>query len=151
MSQPLLYLSDYFESNRQEYYDQLLAVSQHGTWEAWLGFFLDGVDQQAQESTARLRRIWELRLEYAEKIVLERTRETLAKAVDFLIGQPIVTVLQLQEGIQLNNYVTAQRTINRLIELGILQQLGRRSRNRLFVADEILQAVAEDPKQSHII
>ena len=57
------------------------------------------------------------------------------------MGQPIISVSQLQDGIGLNNFVTAQRYIDRLIELGILRQLGGRSRNRLFVADEILKGI----------
>ena len=141
LPQPLLYLSAYFEANRQAYYDHLLAVSQKGSWGNWLGFFLDGVDQQAQEATTRLQRLWNLRLKYAEKFAEERTRETLAQAVDFLIGQPIVTVSQFQEGIGLNNFVTAQRYVDRLIDLGILRQLEGRARNRLFVADEIMEAL----------
>ena len=141
LPQPLLYLSAYFEVHRQEYYDHLLSVSQKGTWEAWLEFFLKGVDQQAKESTARLRRLGDIRLKFEEIISLERTRKTLAQALDFLIGQPIITVSQLQDGIGLNNFVTAQRYVDRLIDLGILRQLGERSRNRLFVAGEILKGI----------
>jgi hypothetical protein len=66
------------------------------------------------------------------------------KAIDFLIGQPVVSVSQLQEGIQLNNFVTAQRYIDRLVDLDILHQHGNQARNRLFVADEILQAIESD-------
>ena len=141
LPQPLLYLSAFFETHRQEYYDQLLSVSQKGTWEAWLGFFLKGVDQQAKESTALLQKLSDIRLEFGKIISRERTRKTLAQAVDFLIGQPILSVSQLQEGIGLNNFVTAQRYVDRLIELGILRQMGGRSRNRLFVADEILTGI----------
>ena len=141
LPQPLLYLSAYFEINRQEYYDQLLAVSHKGTWETWLGFFLKGVDQQAKESTALLQKLLDIRLDFGKIISRERTRITLAQAVDLLIGQPILSVSQLQDGIGLNNFVTAQRYIDRLIELGILRQLGERSRNRLFVADEILKGI----------
>jgi len=35
---PLLYLSAYLERNRQEYYRRLLAVSQRGEWNEWIGF-----------------------------------------------------------------------------------------------------------------
>jgi len=141
LPQPLLYLSAYFELHRQEYYDQLLSVSQKGTWESWLEFFLKGVDQQAKESTTRLRRLRDIRLKFEEMISQERTRKTLAQAVDFLMSQPIVTVSQLQDGIGLNNFVTAQRYVDRLIELGILRQLGGRARNRLFIADEIFNGI----------
>jgi len=146
LPQPLLYLSAWFEAHRQEYYHRLLSVSQRGEWEAWLGFFLKGVDQQARESIILLQRLGELRLKYAQKIARERTREKLAQAVDFLIGQPIVSVSQLQNGIGLNNYVSAQRYIDRLITLGIVRQPGGRARNRLFVADEILRTIEADSK-----
>ena len=119
----------------------MLSVGQKGTWEAWLEFFLKGVDQQAKESTGLLQKLSDIRLEFGKLISQERTRKTLAHAVDFLIGQPILTVSQLQDGIGLNSFVTAQRCVDRLIELGILRQLGRRSRNRLFVADEILKGI----------
>jgi Fic family protein len=35
LPQPLLNLSAYFERYRQEYYDHLLSVSQHGSWGTW--------------------------------------------------------------------------------------------------------------------
>ncbi|MCH7589678.1 Fic family protein, partial [PVC group bacterium] len=51
---PLLYLSAYFELLRDEYYRQLLRVSTTGDWNAWLRFFLRGVDLQARYSRPSL-------------------------------------------------------------------------------------------------
>jgi Fic family protein len=141
LPQPLLYLSAFFEANRQDYYDLLLSVSQQGAWEDWLIFFLTGVDQQAGEAANRLEQLTALRSKYLEMISGVRTRETISRAIDFLIGQPVITVSQLQAGIELNNFVTAQRYVDRLINLGILRQLEGRARNRLFVADEILAGI----------
>ncbi len=67
LPEPLLYLSAYFEKYRQDYYDKLLAVSQHGAWEDWMGFFLKGVDIQARESQMRLQKLLGLRLKYRKK------------------------------------------------------------------------------------
>jgi Fic family protein len=47
LSQPLLYLSAFFEAHRLDYYDRLLAVSQRGEWENWLLFFLKGISSQS--------------------------------------------------------------------------------------------------------
>ena len=49
---PLLYLSAFFNRHRDEYKDRLLAVSQHGAWEAWIAFFLKGVLRQATEAVS---------------------------------------------------------------------------------------------------
>ena len=50
---PLLYLSAYFESSREDYYAHLLAVTQEGAWERWLAYFLRGVQSRPRtRSTA---------------------------------------------------------------------------------------------------
>jgi Fic family protein len=43
LGRPLLYLSLFLKQNRDAYYDHLQRLRTHGTWEDWLGFFLDGV------------------------------------------------------------------------------------------------------------
>ena len=48
LSQPVLYLSAYFEKHREEYYQRLFAVSQRGCWEDWIKFFLQAVAVQAR-------------------------------------------------------------------------------------------------------
>lgn len=59
---PLLSLSAFFERHRQAYYDLLMAVSERGTWRAWLPFFLRGVAEQAQDAVARGRQLQDLQL-----------------------------------------------------------------------------------------
>jgi len=43
LSQPLLYLSAFFEAHRQEYYDRLQTVRAVVDWTSWIRFFLTGV------------------------------------------------------------------------------------------------------------
>lgn len=61
ISQPLLYLSAFFEANRLDYYDRLLAVSQRGEWKNWLLFFLRGVSSQSLDAITRIGRLGQLR------------------------------------------------------------------------------------------
>ncbi len=44
LSEPLLYLSLYFKTHRQQYYSQLQQVRETGDWETWLDFFFAGRD-----------------------------------------------------------------------------------------------------------
>src|SRR5881392_1482827 len=57
LSEPLLYLSLYFKTHRQRYYDLLQTVRQEGDWETWLRFFLEGVATTAEEASASARQI----------------------------------------------------------------------------------------------
>jgi len=141
LPQPLLYLSAFFEKHRQEYYDGLLTVSQEGAWEAWLDFFLTGIDAQARESITRLHRLEHLLDELYARVEGERMRQPLGELIDYLIGNPITTVRQAQEGLGLTHYLTVQRYVEKLVELGILEQIGQRARNRIYRAPEIMHAI----------
>ncbi|MBM3284260.1 MAG: Fic family protein, partial [Candidatus Aminicenantes bacterium] len=60
LSQPLLYLSLYFKQRRAEYYRLLDLVRSDGDWEAWLDFFLEGVEQTATVAVQTAQRLVKL-------------------------------------------------------------------------------------------
>ncbi len=143
LSQPLLYLSDFIEANRQEYYDRLLAVSQQGEWESWLLFFLDGVHSQAEDASQRIIRLEKLRSTYREQFASDRSRKTLELLVDYLISSPITSISQAQENLNIRSFNAAQRNIEKLEALGIVHEATGNKRNRLYQADEILKILEE--------
>ncbi len=143
LATPLLYLSNYFEANRQEYYDRLLAVSQRGEWEAWLTFFLEGVCSQADDASRRIVRLQDLRATYSKRFANERSRVKLQQMMDYLISTPITSISQAQEATDLGSFTTVQRYIQKLEVLGIVQEVTGQGRNRIYRADEILRALEE--------
>lgn len=143
LSQPLLYLSDFIEANRQEYYDRLLAVSQKGEWESWLLFFLDGVHIQAEDASKRIARLDELRSQYREQFSSDRSRKTLEMLVDYLISSPITSISLVKENLKIRSYNAAQRNIDKLEALGIVREVTGNKRNRLYQADEIMKILEE--------
>ncbi len=142
LPQPLLNLSVYFERYRQEYYDHLLAVSQRGTWEEWLRFFLRGVSTQAQDSVRRLAKLEGLRTKYQVIADHERNPKRMEQALDFLFTRPVLTIRQLENGLG-TTYMGAKRYIEKLVEAGILKEVTGYARNRIFRADEIYKALEE--------
>lgn len=86
---PMFYISAYFERNREEYYDRLLAVSRDEDWTGWIAFFLRSVIEQAKENQAKAQAIREL---YDETIhqVAEITHSQYAiDTVEFIFRRPI--------------------------------------------------------------
>jgi Fic family protein len=53
LREPLLYLSLFFKTHRQEYYELLQRVREQGDWEVWLGFFLTGVKERGKLRSRR--------------------------------------------------------------------------------------------------
>jgi Fic family protein len=140
ISQPLLYLSAFFEAHRLDYYDHLLAVSQHGAWENWLLFFLKAISSQSVDAITRIERLGQLRAAYQERLRNERAAARLLQTLDILFQRPILNTRQLEAALGVP-YRTAQRYIEKLQEIGILREVTGRARNRLYRADEILQAL----------
>ena len=141
LPQPFLHLSVFIEAHRYEYYQHLLAVRQKGNWEAWLSFFLTGIREQSLEAKARVTALASLRENYSQELEKERTAERLMQAVDFIMGQPILSVRQLEIGLDLSNYLSAQRLVAKLENHGILREVTGQARNRIYQAGEILQVI----------
>ena len=139
---PLLYLSPYIEKRRQTYYDLLLQVSRRGDWEAWLHFFLQGVIVQSQDAVQRIRRLQQLRQAFQSRLETSRAAARLLKVVDLLFQQPILQNREVAVALGVN-FPTSQRYIDRLVSLGILREITGHARNRVYQADEILNALDE--------
>ncbi len=142
ISQPMLYLSAFFEAYRLDYYNRLLAISQRGEWENWLLFFLKGISSQSQDAITRIERLKQLRNAYRERLRTERAAARLLQTIDVLFERPILNIRQLEAALGVP-YRTAQRYVERLEEIGILREVTGHARNRIYRADEILEVLEE--------
>lgn len=142
---PVLYLSAFFERHRTDYFDHLLAVGQSGAWEAWIGFFLRGVSDEAVDAVERIRTLLALRNEWNARCQSPRASALLPKLVDALFDNPFVTASSASQrlgiGIQ-----SAQRAIDQLLGHGIISEITGRRRGRIYRADRVLIALDQRPE-----
>ncbi len=139
ISQPLIYLSAFFEAHRLDYYDSLLAISLRGEWENWLLFYLRGVSSQSLDAIRRIESIDALRKDYRERLGKLRASIRLENALDILFERPILNIHQLMVALDVP-FITAQRYVEALVKVGILREVSGKRRNRIYQSDEILQA-----------
>ncbi len=137
---PLLYLSAYFERQREQYYAHLRSVSQRGAWREWILFFLQGVAEQSRDATARAKRLQDLQAEWRSRLTKDRASARALLLVDKLFEAPIVTIPQAQRLLGVP-YLGAQHAVERLVDAGILRQVGDVRHARSFVAEEILNVL----------
>ncbi|MBI4841217.1 MAG: Fic family protein, partial [candidate division NC10 bacterium] len=138
---PLLYLSAFFEATRRDYYDRLLGVTERGEWEAWIGYFLNGVARQGEDALNRAERINKL-LEKWRIAVAGSSSKVPAALVDRLAENPYCTVKRVAERLGVA-YTTAQRAVERLESLSILTQTTDAKRDRVYCATAILKILEE--------
>ncbi len=132
LSQPMLYLSLYFKTHRQEYYNWLQRVRVEGDWEGWLKFFLTGVRETADQSVATAQRILRLFAEDRKKIeALGRVAASVLRVHHDLQARPIVSAPALAKRLELTG-PTVSAALRQLIKLGIVRELTGKQRHRLF-------------------
>ena len=140
LSEPILSVSPWFEARRERYQDALAAVSADGAWDPWIRFFAEGIEQSALDASARMADLLELLAVHRDRIRSAGARGVVLDIADLLVGTPFVTVpfLAAQTG---KTYQAASNAVNRLVELGILQEVEQRG-TRVFRATEVLRITA---------
>lgn len=133
LQRPLLYISHYFKKYRLEYYDRLQAVRESGNWEGWLKFFLRGVYEVAQEAAATARKIVNLKEEHRQLVLntMGRKSGNAIALLESLYFRPIFNVEHAQAITNLS-YPNANRLINDLEDIGLVQEITGQKRNRAF-------------------
>ena len=144
VAHPWLYLSDYLATYRREYMDLLLGVSVRGEWEEWIRFFLAAVAAVAVDALSRVENLLQVRNYYRERVQAQRTAGASFDLIDRLFELPYMTVARVQSLLGIS-HTAAQRHIARLVESAVLEPTPQRSRPQIYVAQGILNAIAEEP------
>lgn len=132
LRQPMLYLSLYFKTHRQYYYELLNTVRLTGDWEAWLDFFADAVIVTATQAVETAQQLLDLSNQDRDKIIgLGRAATSTLQIHRAFMEHPMTTSGWLvgKTGI---TPATVNKALSHLRKLGIVRELTDRKRNRLF-------------------
>lgn len=143
MREPMLYLSLYFKTHRDVYYDLLQRVRKEGDWEAWLEFFMEAVDETAKQAVATARRLVSVADEDRGRIQdIGRAAGSALRAHHALLQRPVISI---NKAIELTgvSHKTAHGALRKLEEMGIARELTGGQRNLLFAYDRYLSIMSE--------
>jgi len=132
LQKPMLYLSLYFKTHRQYYYELLGNVRLTGDWEAWLDFFAEAVIVTATQAVETAQQLLDLSNRDRDKISgLGRATASTLQIHRTLLEHPIATSGWLVEQTGFTP-ATVNKALGHLERLGIVQELTAQKRNRLF-------------------
>lgn len=142
---PLLYLSHYFETHREQYYSALQGVRERGDIDTWFMFFLRAVKAQADDAVKRALRLVRIREEY--RAVAAKERSNLGALVEMIVTNPFVTVRAVESQLGITPQ-GARNLISKAETMGWLTKLGTHGRGGRvhWVAQEIFRIV-ESPME----
>jgi Fic family protein len=118
-TQPIVYLSPYFESKRDQYLQLLKEVSTRNAWVTWLSFFLEAVRIQANDGRDRVERIQRLQQDYHGRAMKVQSKIP-ALVVGFIMQRVIVTVREVAKYANCQ-YHTARAALETLQVMGIVE------------------------------
>lgn len=143
LREPLLYLSLYLKQNRAAYYDLLDGVRRTGDWEAWLTFFLEGVQVTAEGAVSAAEQL--ARMFSADRDRIEQSGRRAGSALrvhEALKSRPILALPEVCRTTGLT-YPTVSSAMELLAKLGITREITGKRRNRLFAYDSYLATLSE--------
>ena len=144
LDQPLLYLSVAFRRAQAEYYARLAAVRSDGDWEGWVAFFLECVQDAADDGVRVARELHALVGRHRSRI-LSHDRSTVAalRLLERLPTNPVVTVPRASELLGLTA-PAVRKAIALLEDLGVLREVTGQRRGRAYAYHEYLEALIGD-------
>ena len=141
---PPLYLSAYFEKNRDAYMNHLLRISQNSEWLSWIHFFLTGVAQVAKDAARRATGLLGLMNEYRKRLHGRRTSALALRLLDQLFVIPYLTIPSAAKFLGVG-YPSAKLAVQRLVRAGVAEEITKAKRDRVYMARGILSALSDEP------
>jgi len=139
---PILYLSRYIISNKQEYHRRLLDVTREGDWESWLLYMLKGVEDTSRWTLGKIASIRKLQ-EHTTDFVRGRLPKIYShELIDMIFEQPYCRISKLEKA-GIAKRQTASRYLHELTGLGVLESR-KVGREILFVHRKLMRLLTTD-------
>jgi len=138
LAKPSLYLSDFFERHRANYYDALMRVRISNDLIHWVRFFLRGVTETATKGSLVFQQILTLRAEVEVAILSLGKRAPNARLMlNLLYRQPLVSATDVERALEVST-PTANKLIRDFERLGVLSESTGQARGRVYAFERYL-------------
>lgn len=139
LKKPVLYLSDYLERNREQYYERLIRVRQANAIDDWLHFFLDGLSETAERGVTTFNEVLRFKADWEAQIGAWKPHATSGLALfQFLFTHVWVNAQDAARAAQVSS-PTAYKLLDRFVEEGLLREMTGAKRGRLFLFEPYLK------------
>lgn len=132
LQEPMLYLSAWMKAHQQEYYDRLQQVRTDGNFEAWIGFFLEGIVTVSKQVIETTRRIKMLEQKDTETLINSKASNHATQLLRVLMKSPVITVDYAAKEMNIK-YNKANELFKICQEKNIIVQITQGKRNRRFL------------------
>ena len=139
LDNPCLYISFFFEKNRDLYYQKLNDVRVKNDIIGWIKFFLEGIIETAKIAKEKFKKVVEL----TKKIDIQITNlkvkyDNAKKIIDYFYDEPYSSRKKIVQALEMPES-TVNGVINELKSANIIRETTGYSRNQIFVFSEYVE------------
>ncbi|HKI46661.1 MAG TPA: Fic family protein [Balneolales bacterium] len=140
LSYPLLYVSESFENNREDYYGCLRLVDDENDWISWIKYFLRSIKTQAEDTQEKVKDMLTLYKETKDKLSVFNSQYGI-ELLDIIFENPAVSFKSIKSEIRTNSYQTIYNLLNKFEKDGILREITGNKRNKIYVFDKLMKII----------
>ena len=139
---PILYLSRYIIQHKADYYRLLQQVTRDQLWEEWLIYILQGVEETARWTTAKIDAIRQLSIHTAEYVRIKLPKIYTLELINLIFDLPYCRIHDLVES-KVVGRQAASRHLKQLVNIGVLEEktVGR---EKLFIHPKLMQLLTRE-------
>jgi Fic family protein len=139
LKKPILYLSDFLETHRRHYYENLMSVRDKNDLSQWFKFFLVGIIETSKKGIATFDSILQLQKQVDIKIQALGSRAANAqKIINYLYQRPSINADKVSETAKIS-LPSAYKLIADLEKLEILKEITGGQRGRVYNFDSYIK------------
>ncbi len=134
---PVIYISEYFDEHRQDYYQLLNNVTSKGEWEEWLKFFLTGIIETSKKTLFSINKMDMLYKELKDSITAVNSIYAIS-LLDTIFESPIVSFVTLKDKMSAKSQQTIYNLLQKFVEKGILTESTDRKRGKVYTFNKLI-------------
>ncbi|WP_158534955.1 Fic family protein [Mucilaginibacter hurinus] len=140
LNYPILYISEYFERNKEEYYYNLRLVDEKEDWTSWIIYFLKAIKVQAEDTKNKVDKMLSLYKENKDKIATMKSAFGIM-LLDIIFANPVVSFPMIREQLSSSSNQTIFNLLDKFVNAGILKELTGAARNRIFIFKDLMDII----------
>ena len=143
LREPILYLSDFFENNRDLYYENLMLVREKNNITQWFKFFLVGIIETAKSGIRTFDNILQLQKHNETIIQSFGSRSANAqKVINYLYQRPIINAEKVKKTTNLS-MPSSYKLLELLESNKLIKEVTGGQRGRMYVFENYLRLFRE--------
>jgi len=139
---PILYLSRYIIQHKADYYRLLREVTQTDVWEDWVMFMLEGVEETARWTVAKIAAIRKLQAHTVVHVRKAAPKIYSHELVNLIFELPYCRIQNVTER-EISGRQTASVYLKELVKIGVLEEKSV-GREKLFIHPKLMRLLTRE-------